>query len=460
MTVVARAALPVARRGFLLAGAAAALVPIAVWIGRAPLTLPLVVACGGILFAAVVLRAEAGLIIVIGSMLLSPEIALGSAGHGGLEASRSVVLRTEDLILMLVGFAWLARMAIHKDLGAVRRTSLNGAIGAYVACCLLSTLLGIEAGRLHPAVALCYVLKYVEYFFIFFITVNYVRTPRQMERLLAALLVTAALITLYAWWQIPSGARPSAPFEGATGEPNTLGGYLVLIFSIACALALEAPNSRVRTACGLLCAAIVPALLATLSRSSWLAFLASLGALVLLLPRRTRLLGAATAGAVLLCLFMPGRIEDRLAYTFTSTASASESLQVGRLHLDTSSSARIASWSAALQGWKQHPVLGWGVTGFGFLDAQYFRVLVEIGLVGFLAFSVLVLACLRAFRRARATLRAPVARALAAGMLAGLAGILVHSIGTNTFLLIRIMEPFWMLTGLVIAATGIEAEAS
>jgi O-antigen ligase len=457
MAAVARAALPVARRGFLLAAAATALLPIAAWIGRAPIALPLVIASGAVLFAAVVLRAEAGLIIVIGSMLLSPEIALGAAGRGGIDASRGVVLRTEDLLLMLVGFAWLARMAIHKDLGAVRRTSLNGAIGAYVACCLLSTLLGIEAARVHPLVALCFVLKYVEYFFIFFITVNYVRTPRQMERLLAALLTTAAVITLYAWWQIPSGVRPSAPFEGSPGEPNTLGGYFVLIFSIACALALEAPDGRVRTACGLLSCAIVPPLLATLSRSSWLGFLASLVALVLLLPRRTRLLGAAAAGTILLLLFMPGKIEDRFAYTFTSTAS--DSVQVGHIHLDTSSSARIASWNAALQGWKQHPVLGWGVTGYGFLDAQYFRVLVEIGLVGFLAFVGLVLACLRSFRRARATLRAPAARALAAGMLAGLAGILVHAIGTNTFLLIRIMEPFWMLTGLLVAAMAMELEA-
>jgi O-antigen ligase len=458
MAAVAHAALPVVRRGFLLAGAATALLPVAVWIGRAPLCLPLVVAAAAILFAAVVLRAEAGLFIVIGSMLLSPEIALGAAGRGGIDASRSVVLRTEDLVLMLVGFAWLARMAIHKDLGAVRRTRLNGTIGAYVACCLLSTLLGIEAARLNPLVALCYVLKYVEYFFIFFITVNYVRTPRQMERLLTALLLTAALITLYAWWQIPSGLRPSAPFEGSTGEPNTLGGYLVLIFSIACALALEAPDHRVRIACGLLSLAIVPPLLATLSRSSWLAFLASLGALVILLPRRTRLLGAATAGITLLLLFMPGRIEDRVASTFTS--SASESLHVGRVHLDTSSSARIASWSTALQGWKQHPFLGWGITGYGFLDAQYFRVLVEIGLVGFVAFTALILGCLGSFRQARATLRNPLARALGAGMLAGLAGILVHSIGTNTFLLIRIMEPFWMLTGLVIAAIAMEMEAA
>jgi O-antigen ligase len=359
---------------------------------------------------------------------------------------------------MRVGFAWLARLALHKDLGAVRRTRLNGAIGAYVACCLLSTLVGIEAARLHPTVALCYVLKYVEYFFIFFITVNYVRTPGQMERLLAALLLTAAIITLYAWWQIPSGLRPSAPFEGATGEPNTLGGYLVLIFSIACALALEAPGGRVRTACGLLSVAIVPPLLATLSRSSWLAFVASLGALVILLPRRARLVGAATAGFTLLLLLMPGRIEERVASTFTS--SASESLHVGRVHLDTSSSARIASWSTALEGWKQHPFLGWGITGFGFLDAQYFRVLVEIGLVGFLAFTALVVACLRSFRQARATLRSPVARALGAGMLAGMTGMLVHSIGTNTFLLIRIMEPFWMLTGLLIAATAMEREAA
>src|SRR6266581_4019818 len=176
-------ALP-ARKAALLAGLLGSLFVLSLWVTRAPLEVPLVATAAAVLFLATLLHAEAGLVILIASMLLSPEVPLGGgAGGGGLEGSRSVILRTEDLVLLLVGFAWVARMAIHKDLGAIRRTRLNACIFAFSACCLLSTLIGIETGRVRPLLGLCFVAKYVEYFIIFFITVNYVRKGAQLRRL-------------------------------------------------------------------------------------------------------------------------------------------------------------------------------------------------------------------------------------------------------------------------------------
>src|SRR2546428_6826907 len=233
-------ALPV-RRAAVLGGLLMAVLLLSLWITRAPIEIPVVATVAAILFLATLLHAEAGLVILILSMLLSPEIPVAGLGGSGLEGSRSLVLRTEDLLLMLVGFAWIARMAIHKDLGAIRRTRLNVWIFAYSACCLFSTLIGIEAGRVRPLEGLCFVAKYIEYFIIFFMTVNYVRSGAQLRRLLAAALITAALIGAYGWWQMPSGIRPSAPFEGREGEPNTFGGYLILVFSVACAIALTLP---------------------------------------------------------------------------------------------------------------------------------------------------------------------------------------------------------------------------
>jgi O-antigen ligase len=105
----------------------------------------------------------------------------------------------------------------------------------------------------------------------------------------------------------------------------------------------------------------------------------------------------------------------------------------------------------------RHPFLGWGITGYGFLDAQYFRVLVELGIVGCAAFVGLLAATGRALYRAFTSLQDPLHRALAFGMTAAFAGLLLHAVGANTFILIRIMEPFWMLTGLVLSAQALEA---
>ena len=37
--------------------------------------------------------------------------------------------------------------------------------------------------------------------------------------------------------------------------------------------------------------------------------------------------------------------------------------------------------------------------------------------------------------------------------LAGLSGLLMHGIGANTFIIVRIMEPLWLIAGLVVAST-------
>jgi len=451
---VSLAANPLLLSGILLA----LLLMMSLWIGRAPLTIPLWGMAAAILFLATLLNSEAGLIILILSMLLSPEIPLGGAGGSGLEGTRSVVLRTEDLVLLLVGLAWVARMAIHKDLGAVRRTPINVALAAYVACCLISTLFGVGTARVSPLVGFCYVAKYVEYFIIFFMTVNYVRDEARLHRLLGAVLVTAGLIVAYAWWQMPSGVRPSAPVEGARGEPNTLGGYLVMVICVGAAIAMTDPRRSWRRACGLLAVAAVPPLLATLSRSSWLALAAALLTLLAFGEARRRLAAALILGVTLLLLLQPAAVERRVAQTFGGTAD--DAVRVGRVRLDSSASARISSWGEALTAFTRHPVLGWGITGYGFLDAQYFRVLVELGVVGFAAFAGLIIALARLFLSAWRTPGPPLRRALGLGMGATLAGLLVHAIGANTFLLIRIMEPFWLLTALVAATMAPDDQES
>ena len=68
-----------------------------------------------------------------------------------------------------------------------------------------------------------FVLKYFEYYIVYFMAVNYLKEKKQMERLVWAMLTVCLIVCAIAIYQIPSGIRVSAPFEGETGEPNTLG---------------------------------------------------------------------------------------------------------------------------------------------------------------------------------------------------------------------------------------------
>jgi O-antigen ligase len=76
-------------------------------------------------------------------------------------------------------------------------------------------------------------------------------------------------------------------------------------------------------------------------------------------------------------------------------------------------------------------------------------VLVEAGLVGLVAFLWLLWRILRTawdtYQRTNGTRF----EGLALGYLAGFLAMITHCIGANTFIIVRIMEPFWFLTGAI-----------
>ena len=72
-------------------------------------------------------------------------------------------------------------------------------------------------------------------------------------------------------------------------------------------------------------------------------------------------------------------------HTFTQPEAKGQ-VKIGDIRLDTSTSARLVSWKKALEDFPKHPLLGHGITGYSFVDAQYPRVLVETGILGFMAF--------------------------------------------------------------------------
>lgn len=402
-------------------------------------------------FIFVFVRADAGLYLVLFSMLLSPEFVVG--GTGGLAEGRQVVLRLEDLLLIAITLSWLARMAVNKELGLVVKTPLNRWIVLYVAATLLATLTGYLTGTVKTAAGFFYVLKYVEFFIVYYMTVNNLRDRPHARRLVAAAFLTAGLVSLIAAAQIPSGERVSAPFEGETGEPNTLGGYLLLMMALAGGVALETARLRVRTAAlGLLALMVVP-FLYTLSRASYLGVIPMAVVLALLSSHR-RLMGGALlvlvlAAPLVLPALTPTPVARRVLYTFEPERGQA-TVRLGGVAFDPSTSERLLAFRSAVEGWLKRPLLGYGVTGFRFMDAQYARTLVESGLVGFAAFLALLAAVFRAGLASARALTDPEDRGLAVGFVAGLVGLAVHAVGSNTFIIVRIMEPFWFFAGVVV----------
>ncbi|MFA6383923.1 MAG: hypothetical protein WCY10_00975, partial [Candidatus Omnitrophota bacterium] len=179
-----------------------------------------------VLFAIAFLNTDIALVIVILSMLLSPELRAGQI------ASRNINIRAEDLFIFVIFFAWMAKMAVRKELGLMRRNPLNGPILIYITVCLVSSLMALIGGSIKFRDSFFYLLKYFEYFLIFFMVSNNLRTLAQAKMFIFFLLLTCFIVCCIAWSQIPAGERISAPFESEGGEPNTFAGYLLLMMAL------------------------------------------------------------------------------------------------------------------------------------------------------------------------------------------------------------------------------------
>lgn len=421
-------------------------------------TKTLALAVGVIVFVLSFASTEIALYVLLFSMLLSPEFVVG-ATEGGGTLGRGITLRADDFLLMIIGFSWLAKMSINKELGLFLKTPLNKAIAFYILTCLVSTLLGAIFGRVTLQTGMLFVLKYFEYVIVYFMVANHLKSERQMKNYLWAMLFTCAVVSLVAIATIPEGGRVSAPFEGKAGEPNTFGGYLVLMISVVMGLFLTTPSFRNKVVfVALMCLFAIP-LFYTQSRSSYLAAIPAVLMFVWLSERKHMVLSALLLLIVILPLIAPNPARERIKYTFTQGINRRDVVSIAGVKLDTSTSARLISWGEAARDWSDHPILGHGVTGYTFVDAQYVRVITETGVVGLLLFFILVATMFREAYRIFRGVRDPLRKGLSMGFLAGFVGLLFHGIGANTFIIVRIMEPFWFLAAMVIMIPATEKKA-
>lgn len=134
-----------------------------------PFQVPIVISLGLILFLIAFIKTDIALIILIFSMLLSPEIGL--SGIPG----RAVVIRFDDIFLIIVFLGWLAKMSVNKEIGLIRVNPINTPIIAYIVVCLLSTTIAVLQGIANPRHSIFYILKYIEYFLVFFMVSNNIR---------------------------------------------------------------------------------------------------------------------------------------------------------------------------------------------------------------------------------------------------------------------------------------------
>lgn len=418
-----------------------------------PQYLFLIAFLAAVIFFIALIKTDFALVILIFSMLLSPEF-----GAGAIPGGRAVVIRFDDIFLFVVFFGWLARMALNKELGLLKITPLNRPIMVYISICIIATLLGVLQGYVKIQRGVFFLLKYIEYFLLFFMVVNNLKTMKQVRTFVFFIFLTAFLVCIYGWRQIPAGLRVSAPFEGVEGEPNTFAGYLILIMALILGFILHSESVKKRfLLLGLLGFTIVP-FMYTLSRGGWLGFFAMYLALIVFSKRfKVLLVFLSISMFLIMPCFMPQAIQSRIGETFV--ADKTYTILGKKVALAESAAARVDSWKYGLQKWSRRPILGFGIPTASVVDNQFTLVLTETGILGFAAFLWIISRIFRLGLHTYANFpENNFAQSLSLGVLAGLVGIIAQSFTAANFIIVRIMEPFWFIVAILVIVSEIQSE--
>src|SRR3989338_2886587 len=136
--------------------------------------LPLAFVAVAAMFFLTLVNTNAALVILLGSMLLSPELNLAAV------PSRQVVIRLDDFLLLAIVLSWLAKMALRQEFGLLRWTEMHGPILLLFVWSVVTTIFGMMTGEIRsPVESFFYLLKYFEYFLVFILGVNVMHDERQ-----------------------------------------------------------------------------------------------------------------------------------------------------------------------------------------------------------------------------------------------------------------------------------------
>ncbi len=404
-------------------------------------------ALSGAVFGITMMRVAFGVYVLMIAMLLSPEIEMGDVASG----ERAFTIRYDDLLIMVIFFGVMLKLAYDGRFSLWQPSPINIAILLYFGLCIVSTLLALDRnlGAWDRRSAFFVMMKMLQYYMVFWLVGQAVTTRIQVRRQLAVYFIVAAIVSVYGIYSIGTTPRVSAPFETGGTEPNTLGGYLVVAMCVALALSTQAPTlARRYFFLGLFALFGFP-MLYTLSRASYLAII--MGVLAIgVMGRKFLLLGALVAVLAVSPLIMPQDVIDRVAYTFQPEHGQEV---IGGVMVDKSTGERFLIWEKVRFILTLAPIytlFGGGLSWESVRDSQYARVILETGLLGLFAFIFLQWRILKTQREAYRWTEDWVGRGLAMGMFASTLALMVHSMGTISFLIVRIMMPFWVLTAMCV----------
>jgi len=319
---------------------------------------------------------------------------------------------------------WLL-YALKGKAGAPRRTTLELPLLLFILATVAAALVSDERLRSLGG------LKNYALISVMYVIGSLLTTRRLASRLLVVLLVSSALSAAYgiATFFLGMGEGRLGRSVGSFSNSMTLGGVLLFLCSLSCAVAIGARiGRRLRLAAAGTALVSAGALFYSFTRSSWIGMFVSAAVMLALLRRRW--LAPFAAAAVLFVILLPAPYRAQV----TSIWDPKYPTNVHRLDLIRSGVGIV----------RDHPVMGvgthdlaevnrrylppGGTPAFGHMHNIFLQVAVQMGFVGLAAFCWLLFSFYRFLARCWRLDLPPPERAWIAGSLGALSGFIANGL--------------------------------
>jgi len=363
----------------------------------------------------------------------------------------------DELLLIFAVGLWLYKWIIYRKQPGYISTPLDIPIIFYIviAFCLLiinSPIMSIGIAGFRQV---------VQQIFWYFLVAQLFSSSKNVRWLLYITVFIGGLLGFHGIYQyITKAEMPSYWVDrleaGITtrvfsiiGSPNILGSLMVLLIPISISFIVSENKLLKKYLFGIIALVMCVTLVFTSSRSAWIGFVVAMVVYFWLKDKRLIILLA-------LLIFV--------AYAFVPTIANRVNYLISPEYLVSSAAGgRVARWAIGLNVLKQNPIFGLGLGQFGgavaqnfkipnafYIDSYFLKIAVEMGLVGFTAFCLLIYNALAWGLRAVTRIANSQNLSMAQGVFSGMVGVVVPNLVENVFEVPMMLAYFWIFAAALI----------
>ena len=430
---------------------------------------PILLLIGSLIALMAFLFPRIGLFVMLFFFLISTDMQLSNGVHS---TGRSVSIRVEDIVLLLVSGGWLLNRAKTRTLSTFRSVPVNAPIIAMALMIVLATVYGFLRDTVPLTRGILFTLKRLEYFWLFFMTLNIMEGDREVKTATTLLIWLSAFVAvvgvaMYVMMPVSALTGGGTTATSGFGRANTLADFFLIVGGVFLGMLIYSDTNRrmlFYLAISVLCAIVI---IMTKSRGAYVSVPPLIFTIVFLSKSKKTVLTLAVAFSLLAMyqgvLFL---IDSAPKSHFSEKAEMLTQKHTGDIEnqfesikdvatkgpeVDSSFYARYSGWVNNIDEIFSHPILGHGVGSvpLSYFDCQHVREMYETGLLGFAVFLYMnfsiFIAVLNLFRATDD----PFTKGMTCGFMGGQVGMLVHGVSIANFYTIMNMEVFWFVVAMI-----------